>query len=324
MGGGASSGSTVVQEGETVVINRSSINALNKLVNTTAVNTMMENVKQCSAAVLNNQNLRIKKLYIGDNGVVTIEQLQQAGLDMSCAQRENIQNSIMTSMVDTIMAQLQSTANQDVVSKLNALTTAKSEQEWGALPWGGATSDSGVSQKIKTHVENTRHTSIQNVIENAVYANFTNSNYSSCINSIVQQQSIELEDVQTGVNVKFTINQSQAANLAAKCIQETDVTNRAINDVVRNVGLKIKEDTSQSSSTDVTGEAKSSALAGGFPALSSSVCFIIVLIIALIAGYFLLQSRGLFGSNQNTPGAEPGTWMSPGSQYINPNTGQPY
>ncbi len=299
MGGGASSSAAVTQENETIVINKSAIDILNKSVNTTAVDTLITNVKNCSSSIINNQRIVFRRFNAAEDININVSQNQSAWMDLSCAQRDEVKNEVMAKMVDTINQSLQSTAQQDVISKLNADSSAKAEQGWLSTPWGGASSDSTVNQKIKTYVENNRKTDIKNVIETAVYANFTNSNYDECIGKIVNSQEIVAEDLTAGRNILFTADQVQATQLLTQCIQEANVTSRAVNDVARFLEIQIKEDVKQSAESDAEGSAESVAITQGLPPWSasmSSICVIVIVIIGAILLYKIFFSGGGGGS----------------------------
>lgn len=299
MGSGASSSAAVTQEFETTVINRSTINTLNKMVNTTAVNTLIQSVKNCSSTIVNSQRIVFKKFTAGGDIDINVSQNQSAWLNLSCAQRDEVKNDVITSMIDTITQALNSSTSQDVINKLNAEASSKSEEGWLTMPWGGASSDSSVNQKIKTYVENKKETNIQNVIENAVYANFTNSSYDECISKIINSQEIEAENLDAGGSIRFTANQEQAATLISECIQEANVTNRAVNDITRFLGIKIKEDVTQSTIIEAEAESKATAKKEGVPMWSSSLSSIFLIIVVLIGAFliykFFLSGKGSGG-----------------------------
>lgn len=269
--GGSTSRSSVYQEQNNTIIDTTTINQLNQLVNTTAVNTLIENVKKCSAALLLNQNVRIAGVKAEGDINIDIKQVQNAGLDFSCAQKDEIKSDVVNSMISTIMSQIDQQSQINLINKLQAKvdTSTTSQQQLPPFPWGGSDTSSDVTQKINNYVETRKETNIQNVISNAVYANFTNSNYDECIAQIVAQQGVTIENVQTGGRFTVTINQEQSAKLVAQCVQNANVTVRAVNDIAQYLDLQIKQTgtTTVDSETGAESVATSTTTTSIFPSL---------------------------------------------------------
>lgn len=336
--GGSSSKSKVHQERNTFVTNRSDINILNEKINNTIVNTTVQNVKNCSASLVNNQRLKIIGVVAGEDIIISNQQIQEGMMDFSCVQTDEVKNDVAKQMIDQIMQQLQSTVDTSVIDKLNAVADSKSSQDWGAFPWGGADSKSNVKQIVNTNINNMTSKNIQNVVKNAVESNFTSATYNDCLSTVINNQEFEARDLQTGRTVRITNQQEQSAKLFAKCVQNSNIANSITDNITNFFGLDVKEDTKNSTDATVSGESTSEAVStglfqgvadmfrgvgdmfgglfssilpnfGGVASLSSPIssiccCLIIILIVVLM----------FTGGKSSTEGTTTGT-MDYGDQY---------
>lgn len=262
--GGSSSSSKVYQESETYVTNKSDIDVLNQTINTTIVNTVIENVKKCSASIIQNQKIEIIGLVAGEDINITSQQVQQGMLDFSCAQTDKIQNEVVNKMVTEIMNQMQTNVDTTVLEKLDAIASSKSTDEWGSFPWGGSESDSDVEQKIKTKIKTDLKKDIKNIVENSVMANFTNKNYNECLSRVVNSQEFLAKDLTAGKNITLTLEQDQAAQIFTRCIQDSDIANKVSTTITDFLGVAIKEDTSTTRMLLASADATAESLSGGF------------------------------------------------------------
>ena len=257
--GGSESKTNATLDSNTTVINESTLNQFNSLVNKTAVNTMIENVKKCSASVVQSQHLTIKNITCGDNCNIALAQDQSAWLDFNCAQKDDVQMDVIQKMIDNINTTLKDNTSTDLLNKLNSNISSKSQSDWGALPWGGSSSNANVNQSIKNYVSNKTNVNTSNAIENAVYASFKNSNINECIAKIISEQEIKATDISAGKNFTFTVNQSQKADAIASCIQNANIASRVITDVTKFAGLdlSIKKDTEVENISETKAESES-------------------------------------------------------------------
>lgn len=257
--GGTSSTTSANLTSNTIITNENSMNYLNSLVNKAAVDTMIENVKKCSASLVQNQKLTIKGLKCGDNCNIALLQDQKSWLDFTCAQKDDIQMSVIQKMIDTMQQALKDNVSADILNKMNSNLSTKSKQDWGTFPWSGSTANTNVNQAVNNFVTNKTNTNVKNAIENSMYASFKNSNINNCIAQIIATQEITAQDIQAGAQFTFTINQTQTANLVAQCIQNANITNQVVADVAKFAGLDLQIQKSNSSSTTSEATAETSA-----------------------------------------------------------------
>lgn len=251
--------SSVYQENNTNVVNQSTINSLSETLNSTTVNTVINNVKQCSAAILNNQTVVFEGIKSAGNIDINVAQNQSAWLDFTCAQTDAVKNDVVAQLVSTIQQNMKSNIDTATLNNLQAIAAAKSTQDFGSFPWGGPSSNSNTTQKINTYISNNQTTNLQTVLQNSVYASFTNSNYDSCIASLVNNQEVTAKNITTGGTLTFTVNQTQSAQLLTSCIQNSNISNRALNDMTSFLGIKVAQDTTTKTNNTSSGTATSTS-----------------------------------------------------------------
>lgn len=263
-GGGSKSKSSVKQKSNTLVTNKSNLNLLNQTINNTIVNTTVENVKRCSASLVQNQNIQIIGLIAGGDIKITSEQVQIGMLNFACAQTDDVKNDVSAKLANQIMTQLQNNVDNSILDKMNGIASAKSKKEWGAFPFGGGSnSDSKANQEVKTNIKNMTSRDIKNVVKNAVTANFTSKNFDNCLSKVIANQEFLAKNLTAGKNITLTLKQDQATKIFAQCIQNAQISNKITHDVATFFGVKVQDDTKNKVSKDLTAGAFSESLAGG-------------------------------------------------------------
>lgn len=273
--GGTTSKSSATLSNNTVVVNQSTLNSLNTTTNTTAVNSLISNVQQCSASIVQNQTLTIKGVSCGDNCNISLFQNQSAWLDFKCAQQASVQNSVMQQMSTSLNSQLASGMSTNLLNTINSALSAKSQQDWGTFPWSSSTATTAVQQEINNYVSSKTNTNITDAVNNSVYANFKTSNFNNCIASIINSQEITAENITAGTSFTFTINQSQTAQNVTNCIQSINIANGVVSDIAKLAGLalQINNDTgvSNESATTAQSEATNSGILQGVASVVQSI-----------------------------------------------------
>ncbi len=261
--GGSESKSSIEQEANTNITTRTDINILNSTTNTAIVNSTIENVKKCSSSLLQTQNIRIIGLTSGGDINIDSTQVQAGMLNFACAQEDIIHNEIKTEMINEIMNSLSSNVDNGVLSDLGAIADSKSTDEWGSFPWGGADSESDVSQTINTEINTSMNKDLRNVVKLAVETNFTNKNFNECINKVVLQQEFLAQNLTSGGNITLTVNQDQAAKVYAQCIQDSKISNFVTQNIVDFLGIEVREDVSSDVTSILDAESYSEGLSQG-------------------------------------------------------------
>lgn len=272
--GGSSSKSSAELVSNTLIVNETDMNMLNKTVNDVAVSAVIKNAKDCSAAVALGQTIGMGDLNIGAGASADISQDQSATLDFSCLQQDDVQLDIINQMSQTINQALQNTTNTDVLDKLSAAVEAKGSSDMGIFPWpstGGSNSDTSISQTVNKNIKNTTKVNLQNIVENSTASNFASSTVSSCLGKIAASQTQTYGNVtlQEGANLK--LSQSQAAAAVVKCIQQANIAQKTLATVAAFAGVKLAVVNTTKTESIMEAEAKSSAETKGISSIIDSV-----------------------------------------------------
>jgi len=257
--GGSSSKSSANLVSNTVIVNQTDLNVLNSTTNKFTADIMIENAKSCSAGIVQGQKITAADVIATKKSTINISQIQEAKLDFSCLQKDNVQLDIINKIADTLNQTVASSANNDILNKMTASVQAKSQDQWGSFPWGGASAESNVNQSVNTYVNNKTNVNIKNVIENATFANFKNSNISSCLAKIVQDQEMALGNIVASDSSSIALIQKQSAEAVVKCIQQADIATKVVSDLIKFTDLKmeVKNDTNVKNTMDAKAESDS-------------------------------------------------------------------
>lgn len=259
--GKSSSKSKTSQDVKNNIINKSSLNFLNENIVNTAVNVTIENVKSCSASLIQNQEFEVIGLNASGDISIVVDQVQQGMLTFECIQIDKVHNEIVNQIMNNVMNEIAKNVDTDVLNNLEALTKSKSTSDFLSL--GKSNSDSKTEQNIKNTVVNTDQRNIKNVVKFSTELNFSNKNFSNCISSAIAQQSVKARNLTAGGNISFVVNQKQAIELFAKCVQSSDVANTITSSISSFYGLKINDDISTGLSNTAVGKTISEALVNG-------------------------------------------------------------
>jgi hypothetical protein len=251
--GGSKSKSKSTHEETTNIVNKSAIKLINKQLSSMVSNTIVDKAKQCSASINQLQNVKFKNMTFAGSWDVTVDQKQTAALTFDCVQANEVQNEAGAKMARTLMADLKSSTDNNVMSQLEQ--SAKNKSEAGAMSFGsgGASASTDVNSKKYFNIRNESTKHLENVISNSIEANFTDKSVSGCIAKIQSEQNASFENIKVGESSITAINQIQGADLMAKCVQDDKSTNKVVSDIMENLGITIVEDTK----SDVTSETKS-------------------------------------------------------------------
>lgn len=261
--GGSESKSSVEQEANTYITTKSDISLLNSTSNSAIVNSTIENVKKCSSTLLQTQSIRIIGLTSGGDITINSDQVQAGMLNFACAQEDTVHNEVKSELVNEIMNQLENSVDNSVLTDLGAIANSKSTNEWGSFPWGGADSESDIDQTINTEISTSMNKDIQNVVKLAVETNFTNKNYSECLNKVILQQEFLAQNLTSGGNITLTANQSQSSKVFAQCVQDTNISNFITQNIVDFLGVEVRENVKNDTTSILDAESYAEGLNQG-------------------------------------------------------------
>jgi hypothetical protein len=302
--GGTSSKSSAELTSKSVVVNQTDMNIFNSNVNTVTTNSIIENAKNCSVAINQNQAIAVGDLNVGAGSNTSISQDQIANLDFTCLQKDEVQMNVINAMVDSIQSQLTNNANSDILNKLKATAEAKTQNEFQLFPWGGGSSDSSVKQKVENYVTNNSNTTIKNMVENATFANFKNSNISTCIAQIMQNQQQNYGKIVTGEDSTLVLSQSQKVNAVIDCIQQAEIATKVLSDIAKFAGTELEVKNTTVTKSEMVGAAKAemeqkgigSALSQVISSIGQAYSNVIGAIFGGVGGIFSFGGGGSSGT----------------------------
>jgi hypothetical protein len=290
--GGSQSSSSVKQENNQMIINKQSVSVINKQINNFVANAIVYEAKMCSASIFQNQKIIIKNLKATGDINIGVEQEQAGILNFDCIQASTVRNDIANQMIHQMMASIESSNSADVLNKLNAIAGSKAESQFSPNPFQSSSSSSNVEQIQNFKSETNLNKNLENVVKNAVAANFTSQNVQSCKSQVVANQSVEVLNAQTNAKITVAIHQQQAIQLVTKCVQTANIGNSVTNNILGTLGVKTSDKTSTEIEASSSGSAESSALNKGiFESLGSIFSGLFAPLLGLFSGLL----NGLLG-----------------------------
>ena len=261
--GGSSSKSSLYQEQNNTVINRSTLNFLNKQLNDTIVNTTIENVKSCSASIVQNNKATLQNLEIKGDFYMTINQAQSSALDFSCVQKSDVKNEIVSKLINQIKSQFENNIDTSILNQLSAEVKTKSDTDWGSMPWGSSDAETDTKQIVNNRVINDTDKNIENVIATRVEANYTQKANDSCAAKVINNNDATFKNITVGKDWHVSLDQEQAAKVYAQCVQDSQTSNKITEDILSFLDVKVKEDTNTQTDTKLDTIAETTAKKSG-------------------------------------------------------------
>jgi hypothetical protein len=270
---GNSSSSKVLNQNNTLIMNDTDINIINKNITNQVANTVINNAKKCSANINQLQQVKFKNITVSGDFNLNSNQSQQAVMTFGCVNSSQTRSDIANNMMQEMMNSLEQQNSSDVLMKMDA--AAQSSQKNGFLSTAMGNSTSSNSSNIVNFTQrNTVHENLQNIIEQSIQNNFTTNNISDCIAQVNNNQLVDAQNIIIGGNANIAIKQDQAATLFAECIQSDDVGSKITNSIKNAIGVKSETTNKTVAKADMKATSESSQVNSGFdPFASLGSCF---------------------------------------------------
>jgi hypothetical protein len=256
--GGSSSKSTVYQESNQLIVNKSDIDLLNKTMNQLQVDTIMKDAQKCSAGIAQDQLIELSNVETTGKISIGASQKQSANLTFSCVNQSKVRNDIVSKMINNIMEKLETNADTDILNKMAQVARTKATSGAISPPWGKADTKSDLTQKFNTTSVTDVRKNLKNIVENAVSSTFTVDNVKSCIASANNTQVQRYRNLK-GESLDFFPSQEQAATVIADCINASDVSNKITSGLTKYLDIQVRDDTSTKSKTEGEQKAETEA-----------------------------------------------------------------
>jgi uncharacterized protein YbjQ (UPF0145 family) len=291
--GNTDSKNTVNQTYETNIINKSDIVMLNKAVNKTIVDNVMNQAKSCSANISQLQEVKFDNINVAGDFNFTGNQKQTAALTFSCLQKSDVGNSIANSMKSAYEAALKNNFSSETIDKLS--TGASTEAQGSAGTIGNVSAETNVKTNYKYNSETTINKNIQNIIENEINQHFEVNDTMACLARMDNIQSMQFKTINVGGNAIIAINQDQAATMLAECVQNSSVSTNVTQGILNKLGIetddtnKVIKKMTSSTTTDTSAvnkgviEAVGDAIAGIFNGMTGWIKYAIIGGVSLVS-----------------------------------------
>lgn len=325
--GGNNTKSVTTTENDTTVVNKTTMNVLNKNLYSVANENILKVINETATIANLNNVIKISGYFKGDLNF-KFDQSNYAVIKLTSEVISTMVNKVDTEIVSTLMNDLINNINSNVLSDLVSNAESNIKNGWANINFG--TSNETVNSSINNiNANNTYETNLQNIVEACVSNTLVTDKVNSCISNIVQGNEFILgpvTDVKSGItegvvvegNATIDLKQQNMVNTLTNCIISDSSISQITENLASITGVKIKDDTTSSvttetkASTSVTAEnqglgaaigdvvssigtALSDVFSGtsGLYSLIISVVFCIVLIIAIVGvGYVATNEQG--------------------------------
>lgn len=262
LGGGDSSKSTTTDK--KVVINKDSLNLLNKQLTETVANSIIKNASTCKSDAAAGQSITMRNIDAAGDIDFTLAQKSTTTLNFSCVQASETRVDAANSMATQLMDSLKNNMSADMLGKLEQIASQKKSDELGSFGGG----DSAASSDVNINYQSTNETNknLQNVIQNSITNNFTSEDVKGCISTVTGSQNAFFDGIHAGGNIKANFAQDMVLSTLSECKQLQDSSNKVTNAIVNTLGLEVSDSKSTTVQTDTSNtslsEHKSTGLAG--------------------------------------------------------------
>ena len=270
------SSSSVTQNITNNIINQSDLNILNKTVNTSVANTVVKNAQSAGGSTSQNQSTTVGNIIAEGKGSkvdLSQEDLQDSQLSVTALQQSIQSVDVGATMSAAIQAQIKNSTNDATLNKLVSAGTASMKSGFASFGGLGASS----SSTVNTNVNNTQITdtnqNLSNIVDNMVKNNTTESSVKSCFSKVVQDYNTKIGNLiaLAGGEINLGLSSNQTAKNMAECKQLTDQTNKITTALTTAMGLKIQDDTKNTTETESTAKSESTTVAKGLGSVIKAI-----------------------------------------------------
>lgn len=260
---GGSTSSTSNQTYDSSIINKSDIEIVNKQITDITSNTMMENASSCSASASQRQSFDMHGTRIAGNlNIRGITQDQTQNVDFSCVNISQVSGTVGNEVLAKMMTNLDSKFDASLLDKLNSTANTDNNTGFGGGIGANTSSNSNINYKSTTVNENRKK--IENVVKNSISNNMNLKSVQECTMNSMQNQEIDFSNMDVDGNANIgEISQKQVLNLVAKCVNQSKMGSNITNQIVNDLGLTVKEDTSIKKEADLASSATTKNVATG-------------------------------------------------------------
>lgn len=288
---GAAESTTSVQNiSNQLYVNRSTVNQLNETLNQVIANTIVKNAVNAGGNIFNRQEIKFEGIKVSGNFEIgDMGQTQEAKITFDAMNKTEARNDAASQFINQALTDLQKHTSTDIITQLESNAKAKATAGAG-FGYSNANSEAVNVSNITSLNENV--TNISNILQNRVENNFTTETVTNCVTSVNNAQNVAFVDIEVGGDFRvLNLTQEQSVEMISKCGAMTNATNKIITETLDNLGVKIDEDSTLKSVSEIKGTAESTAeskglLEGLFGSMMLPIIIGVVVIAAIIFMYY--------------------------------------
>jgi hypothetical protein len=256
--GGSNSKSTTTNKSTTNIVNNSDLNILNENVNDFVSDTVVSQASNCSASMSQMQALNISNVKTkGDFVLDGITQSQKSTVTFDCLQVSKFKNDIANGVLTKYMDAISNNYNTSAIADMTASAKSNAATQFAAT--GKSKSNSATNNNFEFNSTTNVNQDIQNIVKNSIKNNMSIDDVQNCIASVSATQAINIANIESNSFTIRALDQSQASDLLAKCVQKKDNGNKISSQIATDLGLKIEADIKTTSSAKLVGTSESEA-----------------------------------------------------------------
>jgi hypothetical protein len=262
--GSSESKSSTVNKNKQTIVNETTVDILNKQVNTAIARTRINNSTGCKNSIKQSQEIEFSNCKIKGDAIfdgITADQYTDV-VDFKCVQVSKVDNEVAQEIMNQIMGQIESSLDSESLN--NMLSYAEAEADAGFLSTGSSSSDTSSVNDFELTVKNTNNMAIKNIVENSINVELDVEDVQDCVNEVVHNQSLKAKNCDIGGDlIVRNINFKQGVASTAECIQSKGISQKIVNAAKTGLGVIVEADTKSSTKTEMEAKAKSVASSGG-------------------------------------------------------------
>lgn len=241
-------------------LNHTTMDMLNKNVFNASVNTLIKNAQTCSNSTTVNANCSASN--IKTTGGITIDsnQTNKVETNFACVQQSQAAADMSTSMMQELVAQMDTMSDTDYNSLAKSLTD--SQQTAGAGTLGNTESSNITNTNITNDTKNIVNLEVKNIFEQNLNNNFSQETVAACINKTDVNANTSIDNAE-GEFLDMTCVQTNDVKTVAECKQLADAISKTTTETLNKLGLSVSAENTTATTTVSESTTKSENIATG-------------------------------------------------------------
>lgn len=264
---GSSSSSAVTRnENNQTIVNKNTMDLVNKQINTAIARTRINNSSGCRNTIKQSQMVDFSNCRVGGDFIIdglSADQTTEV-VDFTCVQASKVDNEMAQEIMSEIMGEIQSGLDSESLNNMISYAEAEATSGFGSVLSGDSSSNTSSTNIYNLDVKNDNLTKIRNIVKNSIETDFEVNDVQECINEIVQEQGIKARNCRVDGNlVVRNVDFNQGVSSTAECIQSKGISQKITNAAATELGVVVEADTKSYAKTDMDARGTAIAESGG-------------------------------------------------------------